>query len=411
MISKTYLNKVLKQAEQYCGSSLSEQYTALRSERERYLNGIWRKDIIPDKLEERDQHKVLREIDFDTILYLASKTLDTQQYYRLIYDFATLSINFGEFKRSEKLLLLIIQNREQIPERNLLGSAAHKLGNVYFYVNNYKESLRYYNDSLIVFTELESDAEIGQLKNAIGALKVEQGLYSEGETFFKEAELLAKRNKTPDVLTDAYNNLGNIYWIWGQMHEALNYYEKSLHTLADNEDSIKLARIHIDISIVHRFQKKFKAAHKDLDQALALINKTNNKYQRGLAYLAKAEVACLEQDLSSSTAWVTSAFSIFSDLGDRLSVADAYRIMGMINRKREQYESSLAYLDNSIRMSEEYNNTLNLAEAQLEKGYLYKDMGEKKRAAKALEKANILYAKLDLDAKREEIDKLLSDLK
>jgi len=411
VINKTYLNMVLKAAEEYCGSSLSEQYLALRSERERYLNGIWRKDIIPDKLDKRDQQKVLREIDFDSILHLAGKSLDIQKYYRLIYDFAKLSINFGEFKRSEKLLLLILQNREQIPERNLLGKAAHKLGNVYFYVNNYKESLRYYNDGLIFFTELEADAEIGHLKNAIGALKVEKGLYSEGETFFKEAELLAKRNKTQGVLIDAYNNLGNVYSIWGQMDQALNYYEKSQHILADDKDPIKLARLYIDISIAHRFQQKYKAAHKDLDQALALINKTNNKYQRGLAYLAKAEVACLEQDLSSSTAWVTSAFSIFSDLGDRLSVADAYRIMGMINRKREQYESSLAYLDNCIRMSQEYGNTLNLAEAYLEKGYLFKDMNEKKEAAKALEKANNLYTKLDLDAKREEIDKLLSDLK
>ncbi|MFH1213764.1 MAG: tetratricopeptide repeat protein, partial [Candidatus Neomarinimicrobiota bacterium] len=100
-----------------------------------------------------------------------------------------------------------------------------------------------------------------------------------------------------------------------------------------------------------------------------------------------------------ATAFVTSAFSIFSEIGDRLSVAEAYKIMGMINRKNREYEIALSFFENSRRINEDFGNFPNLGETMFETGLLQEETGDKVSALKSFKLASDYFEKIEADEK------------
>ncbi|MCK9244310.1 MAG: tetratricopeptide repeat protein, partial [Candidatus Marinimicrobia bacterium] len=138
---------------------------------------------------------------------------------------------------------------------------------------------------------------------------------------------------------------------------------------------------------------------------------TKDKYQKGLAYLLEAELFYSEGNLTSATAFATSAFVIFTEIGDRLSVAEAYKIMGMINRKNGEHEVALSFLENSRRINDEMNNFHNLAETLIEIGELHEETGDEVNALKAYKLAVDSFEKIEADEKINTVLKHIERLK
>jgi len=80
-------------------------------------------------------------------------------------------------------------------------------------------------------------------------------------------------------------------------------------------------------------------------------------------------------------------------LNDRLSIADIYKIKGIIERKVKNYKGAENYLLSSLRINEELENILNQAETSFELGVLYLELNKKKEAGKHLNFALDYYKK------------------
>ena len=207
-------------------------------------------------------------------------------------------------------------------------------------------------------------------------------------------------------------NLGNISHMRGDSDNAINYYQMALDVIDKdaeyNYDTF--ARIYINIALAHKSQKQFSKSLEYLHNSLDLSKKTNNKYTRGLSYLVEAEVYCHKGNYSTSTAIATTAFSIFSEIGDRLSMGEAYKIFGIINRKSKRFDIALSYFENSKRINKEFNNKLNLAETLVEIAYLYRDTGETSRAIKNFKLASKHFEKIGASLRIEKINEAIKEL-
>ncbi len=85
-------------------------------------------------------------------------------------------------------------------------------------------------------------------------------------------------------------------------------------------------------------------------------------------------------------------------LSDKLTIAEVYRIKGMIQRNLKNYTLAENFLLTSLRLNKEAGNQLNVAETSNELGLLYRDMGRIKdseqRFKEALEYSNRLMQNL-----------------
>ncbi|MGC9365020.1 MAG: hypothetical protein ACP5FZ_10680, partial [Fidelibacterota bacterium] len=65
-MNKQFLFDVLKLAEEHCGSDFTRKLLEIRTERERILNNVWKKEPLPEDLSTYQKELILRDIDFDT---------------------------------------------------------------------------------------------------------------------------------------------------------------------------------------------------------------------------------------------------------------------------------------------------------------------------------------------------------
>jgi len=397
-MNKQFLFDILELAEEYCGSDFTRKLLQIRTERERILNNVWKKEPLPEDLSTYQKEVILRNIDFDTIIHHAAKYAGKDEYYKFLFDIAQLAIKHGEFSRGKGLLRVLLK---AIGRKNIafLADILRKLGNIEFYTNNYKAAYKYFERSLKWFTQIEDKNGIISIKNVIGALLVEEGKYYEGEIRFIQVRKMAREIQLNDMVAKANMNLGNIYIIRGIYTEATSCYKKALD--ADSgKDKDLLTNLYLNFAICYKFKGDYNVALEYLDKAFDLINETNNRYQKGLLYLIKAEIACINGNLSTATALVTSAFAIFTETGDRLSTAEAYKILGMINREDKKYDIALSYFENSKRI---YTNLFYIAETLVETANLYIAMNDKAMAKKVLNQAVKNYEKIGAKPKVEKL--------
>lgn len=397
-MNKQFLFDVLRLAEEHCGSGFTRKLLEIRTERERILNNVWKKEPLPEDLSTYQKELILRDIDFDTIIHHAAKCSKRDGYNKLVYDIAGSAIKHGEFGRGKELINYLLKaiNRKNIA---LKADLLRKLGNIEFYTNNLKDAYHHFDKSLKLYTKIDDKAGIITIKNVIGALFVEEGKYYEGEIRFIQVRKMAEEMKLSEMIAKANMNLGNIYIIRGIYSEAEAYYQNALKS-ADKKDKELMVNLYLNFAICYKFMSDFKTAFKFLEKASALIKETNNRYQKGLFYLIKAEVECLQGNLATATALVTSAFTIFTETGDRISTAEAYKILGMINREDKKYDIALSYFENSSRI---YTNPFYIAETQVELANLYLAMNDKAMTKKILNQAIRNYEKIGAKAKVEKL--------
>ena len=79
---------------------------------------------------------------------------------------------------------------------------------------------------------------------------------------------------------------------------------------------------------------------------------------------------------------------------DRLTIADVYRVIAIIEKNYKHYDLAEKYLNISLRLNDEIKNRLNTAETSYEFGLLYKESGNNKEKDDWLKKALKYYEEI-----------------
>jgi len=399
-----FLLSVLELAEKHCGSDFARKLLKIRSDRERILNNIWKSEPLPEKLTPFQKETVLRDIDFDTIIYHAAKYLDKSSLNVLLYDIAEIAMNHGEFRRAKTLLNNILNGKTR-NSRLETANILKKIGNIEIYFNNFKAAQKLFKRSLDIYTQIDDKEGIVSVNNYIGATLVEEGKLYQGEIHFIKARKTADELGISQMLAKINMNLGIVYNMRGLFNDAIVCYNKSLQL--NNGDKNLLSNLYHNLAITYMFLKQFDVSTKHLDKALSIAQVNNNKYRKGLIYLTQAEVKISKGNFSAATALVTSAFAIFTETGDHLSRGEAYKILGMINREQQNFDVALSYFENSKKIAK---NPIDCAEILIELAKLYLLMGESVQAKKSLKDAIKYYTKTGADARIKLVQEAFSDL-
>lgn len=393
-----FLQEVFTLANQRCGNTFEKETTALLIERERLLSNSWKKitpaDIVPDEM-----HEILREIDFDTIISNTTRYLKQKDYLVFLYDVAEISIGFSELDKAERLLRLLVEKHVRSTGKKLRAKAHQKLGNVAFYRNNFRAAEQEYKKSLTQYSALDDKTGIAGIKNALGVLLVVQGSPSKGVAFFKTARDLLKNKNSNKLLTKINMNVGNAYTMRGQWDLAMMFYNEALGTLGANGNYNTRALIILDISIIYLAKGQLSEAMENIHNSIRYAKRANNPHTKALSYLGEAEIHCKQGDYPTATALATTAFRVFSEVGDQLSKADVYKLFGMISRDSNKLNVALSFFENSKQMNKNFNNPLNLGETLLEMGELYRNLGNNQKASENIKSAIKCFKQIEAETR------------
>ena len=403
-----FLEGVFSLADKQCGDEFAREMTAILIEREKVLKESWKK-VKPEDIDPTDSKKLLREIDFDTIVIHAGEYLDRKEYLVFLFNVADMGIGFGEFEKAERLLRLLATRYARLTPISLLAKTHQKLAIIARNRNDFKKAHGELRKSLKFYAQIQDKTGIASVKNSTGILLVEQGRTSEGIDIFQQAKKIAKAEGLEDLLAKINMNIGNACTMCGFWEKAKTVYEETLSILGRKRMDGFRARLFHNMAIVYAAQDQFSKALESLHKSIEYSTRANDVYMKNLSYLEQAAVHCRQKDLDSATAIAISAFRTLSDIGDRLSIADVYKVLGMINRERNKFEVALSFFERSKRINEEYKNPLNLGETLVEMGQLYARIGNYSMAIKRIRSAIKCFKQINAEGRILTANRFITD--
>ena len=221
------------------------------------------------------------------------------------------------------------------------------LGNANLFLNNDRQALEYFEQSITIYRELNLKSGIGAALHNVGVLRERQNDYSEAVQNYIESALFFGEDNNSEYLGTVYIRLGNIYNLLGRYDKSLEYHSLALNIHEKANDSTRMTHSYNNLGNVYLGLKDYKAA---------------------LIYYNKAVVMCrsMEYDFLLPT---------------------LYNNMGLAHEGLDEYAKALDYYRLAIELARKIENMEVRVSSLMHTGNVYISLNENDRAMVALMEA------------------------
>lgn len=337
----------------------------------------------------------LKEFQFQLITTLAEQKLEKIKYIEFLLSLGDYAISIAEYDFAIETHKRIINEGKSEPLlASLAANASYSIGEIYSREAKWTECFDYTKKAFIMFKNQNDLKGCARCENLLGTVYGERGDLPEAANHFEESLRYLDEKRDGVLIGKIEINLGIINNIYSNYDQALFYYNRALVNFQRLNDHHKLAQIRHNLGITYLKKKEFASALKELDKSIAVSLKDNIYSVLGISYITKAFIYAQMEDVELSKAFAEKAMEICYKTNDKLSVAEIYKVEGIIKRVQKKYPLSENYLLTSLRINREYKNELNFAETSLELGILYKEWEKLENAKESFNQALRYFRKI-----------------
>lgn len=351
----------------------------------------------------------LKEFQFQIIITLAEQKLNKTRYIEFLLALGDYAISLGEYEFAiETHKRIINQGKSDINLKNLAANACYSIGEIYSREAKWIECFDYIKKAFNLFKQQNDIKGCAKCENLLGTVYGEQGDLKEAANHFEEALRYLDEKKDAVLIGKIEINLGIINNIYSNYDQALFYYNRALINFQRLNDHHKLAQVRHNIGITYLKKKEYAGALRELDKSIAISLNDSIYSILGISYITKAFIFAQMEDVELSKAFADKAMEICYKTNDKLSVAEIYKVEGVIKRVQKNYTLAENYLNTSLRINKEYKNLLNRAETSLEMGILYKEWNKSEKAKENFNNALRYFKKIKAVHEIENIEQQLA---
>ncbi len=271
---------------------------------------------------------------------------------------------------------------------SVIVEARHQSGVAAFYVSDYRKALEMFEFCYEAYEKLgkESDAarsvmNIGVAAKKLGKLDLAFKYYRESLKFF-EGKTDVKSSETKALL---FNNLGMIYYNWGEHNKALENFQKSAEISEEHEFKSALASALNNIALIYEatldeeealkyYRMSYDIKH-ETGNKLGLVNSLNNI---GLTHNTLGNI-------DSAKYYLDAAESLAKEIDNPQGLGLCYSIKGAFYSDRKDFDKALIYLNLAKNIYSGIESELNLADVDLQLAIVHYEKGDLRAARKIFE--------------------------
>ena len=337
----------------------------------------------------------LKQVQFDILTTFAEHKLNKLKYISFLLSLGEYLISLGEFSSAIDIHQKIFnETKTETSLKNIAANACYSLGEIFSREAKWIECFEYTKKAFGLFKRQNDLKGCAKCENLLGTVYGEQGNLSEAANHFQESLHYLDEKKDAVLMGHIENNLGIINNIYSNYDQALFYYNRALINFQRLNDHHKLAQIRHNIGITYIKKKEYAKALTELDKSIAITLNDSIFSLLGISYVTKAFIYAQMEDVQLSKAFADKAMEICYKTNDKLSVAEIYKVEGMLKRIQKKFIQGESYLKTSLRINKEYKNSLNEAETNLELGILYKQWKKPDQSKKCLEDSLTYFKKI-----------------
>lgn len=291
---------------------------------------------------------------------------------------------------------------------NIRGYAYLQLAIIESNQANWDTTIRNIRNAQKIFNETNDKTGLAECENLLGTIEAEKGKIKLAKIHFENAYSNVKQKRKSNTKTKIEVNLGIIYNMLEKYGEAEKFFRKSLTAFKNEKEKKRISEIKHNLGMMYLKNGKYKQAIKEFEKSLKISEAESFTPIMGMTYLSLGETYLLMGNLQKAVASTDSGFEMSIKINDRLTIADIYKVKGIIYKENKKYETAENYLLTSLRINKEIKNELNSAETNYELGLLYEKMEKPTEAKKHFKLAQKFYNELNCKKEIAKIKKHLN---
>ena len=407
MRTETVTNQILGLVKNYCASNV---VTGLMNDlrRSEALDQTLLRDESAGPAQGRRRKVSLGDQDkLDRLITLCHDRLAAKEVCQVMLGIGDIFKVHGETTRAEELYSMALAQGAKWGEEECIAEAHMRRGEIYSRKAQWKQSTADLRRSRVIYSEMKHYGALGRVENILGTNFAEQGRIKTAVEYFTRALTLFERTHQTQMAGVALMNLGITYNIIGNFDSAVVHYKRAQSCFEEGGDLNRLAELHHNMGMTYLSKRMFREAIREFNASYAMSSSLQNSSLMGLASLGKANAYRDLGDLPVALKLVSQSIELFTSSGERVGLADAYKVKGMIHRDMKSFDTAASYLQTSVRINSEIHNQLNAGESYFEIGILETSRKNREEAIHAFRKALDAFKKTGArEAVRKTLDRI-----
>ena len=340
----------------------------------------------------------------DLLITFAESKLSQENFLNLLLYLGQSAITLGEFNPAVDIHQKIIKLTHHSDEmQNITAHAYLYIGEIHSRQAQWELSLHNLEQAIEIFSKEKDNRGTAECENILGTIYGDQGNIDKAVLHFENALMAMVDKEDKALLGKIEINIGIVNNIRGKYDEALSYLKRALVNFETLRELRRISEIHQNMGMVFSKKKEYQSALREFDLSLEAAFQKNYLPSIGIGYISKAFIYAQMNDFVLADAFADKAMEISYKINDKLTIAEVYKIKGMVN-----FEASENYLLTSLRLNKELSNQLNVAESAFELGYLYKQTKQKAKSKAFLQDALNYYKSIGQAEEMKLIEELLN---
>ncbi|MDR3627466.1 MAG: tetratricopeptide repeat protein [Ignavibacteriaceae bacterium] len=356
-------------------------------------------------------HRKAYPLYIDLLITFATDKLNNYKLIELMLYLGETCIAHGELEIASQIYTRILSkanNEGQL--KNIAAYSLLALGDINSRQAKWDKSISFINQAKKHFNRQNDLKGIAKCNNMLGTIYGDRGNIQKAKECFENSLSILNPQRDIALIGMIETNIGILNNIKGDYDGSLLYYQRALIKYEQLKDALRMSQLRHNLGMLHTQKKEYESALREFDRSITISIKAGFLPNLALSYLSKAYVYAKSDDLPLASAFADKSFELSRKLNDRLSIADIYKIKGIIERKLKHYKISENYFLTSLRLNTELENILNQAETLFELGELYIEIDKKEEAKRCLKTALKNYKKIGADIHIKEVKERLDDI-
>jgi len=353
------------------------------------INDFYKSQLQTENNNCRERIKIDRSITF------SEKVLRPDNFYDFLLDLGQLCLSRGRFNLANELFKKVKRNGNKTI---LEVESLIILADVFSKRANWQRSLRKIEEAESIYRELNDSSNLAKSKNLMSSIYEESGDLTKSKDCFLSALSLINPENDLELTANLNVNLGILDNMLGNTDDSIKHLTNALVIYNKLRDNRCIAETMNNIGVVYLESSDYESALEAFDEGIKIAKQGGLISTLCLIYLAKSQALIAMDDIYNAAGFADKALDLSDTTDDKLTSADIYRVKGIMERRRKNYNAAKIFLQNSLEMHTSLKNTTSIAETSFESGLLNDDVDNEREKPDWLQKS--LRYNSDIDATR-----------
>ena len=317
-----------------------------------------------------------RRAQIDSLITFASDRLPEEKMTELLLRLGELMYYLGEMEISTDMSEEVLSRTNKKEELESVRAEANlQMARLKWSQGYWDESKSYARKAHKIYTKNNDVTGFAKYENLLGTIYGEKGDLKKAMLHFEKGLAILGNSENKEIRAMLEMNLGVIHTMQNNFETAEDELKNSLDHYHELEDKRSMARALHNLGQLHTSMGNYENAMSDFDNCLSISTEQGYLSNCTISYLGKAHIFAKNGNYQQAEFNADMAMELAYKLNDTLTIADAYKVKGMIYKHKSDIDLAEEFLESSLRLNKDFGNDYNYSESSGELRELYLETG------------------------------------